>query len=81
MNKYTKPTFMLASLGVTALAAASGCSYVITDADKEVFDIWAPGWKENGFHPDEGCSIPIDKYCKFTASDSTTQTILKAFGS
>ncbi len=81
MNKYTKPTFVLASLGVTALAAASGCSYVITDADKEIFDIWAPGWKENGFHPDEGCSIPISNYCKFTASDDENLGVAKAFGS
>ena len=77
MNKYTKPTFMLASLGVTALAAASGCDYRITDEDKELFDIWYPGWKENGFNSLENCSVIIDSYCKWTASDSLT----KAFSS
>ena len=72
MNKYTKPTFMLASLGVTALGASS-CGYRISDEDKEILDAWDPGWKENGFNSGTECSFDIEAFCKFTASENLSQ--------
>ncbi len=82
MNKYTKPTFMLASLGVNALAASAGsCSYVISEAEKEDFDIMIPGWRENGFHAKENCTIHINAYCKFTSGTDGETNVLKAFSS
>ena len=72
MNKYTKPTFMIASLGVSALAAAS-CQTKVTDDDKDFFDNFLPGWETNGFHSTENCRMPLDEYfesyCKFTSAE------------
>ena len=80
MKNYTKPTFMLASLGIRASAAiATSCDYKITVEDREFFDLWAPGWEENGFHSEENCSIPIDQYCKFSAGSNESLGVVNAF--
>lgn len=82
MNKYTKPTFMLASLGVNALAAGAGsCSYVISESEKEEFDILIPGWREDGFHATENCKIHINSFCKFTSGSGENSNVTKAFSS
>lgn len=79
MNKYIKPTFMIASLGVTALAG-SNCSIQKDDRDMLLgflegeFDI------DKAFMQAEGCDENhqldgiIEGYCKFTAgSNGATQ--------
>ena len=73
MNKYTKPTFIIASLGVTALAG-SNCSIQKDDRDMLLgflegeFDI------DKAFMTAEGCIEVLDGivegYCKFTAGSN-----------
>ncbi len=71
MNKYTKPTFMLASLGVNALAAGGGCS--IQAADKEIImDVLGDDFAQ-AFENYQDCGMVveglIESYCKFTSLD------------
>ena len=80
MKNYTKPTFMLASLGIRAMAASS-CDYKITEDDKDFMNLWSPGWEEHGFHSAEGCTTPIDQFCKYTAGDNDSLGVANAFTS
>ncbi len=66
MNKYTKPTFMLASLGVNALAAGS-CSYIIDKDEKEMLETI---YGEGAFFVDAVCNgNPVEGMCKFTSGE------------
>ena len=78
MNKYTKPTFMIASLGVTALAG-SNCSIQREDREmiSSVLDRFGVDMNA-AFIEAENCTEIVDEfvdgYCKFTAgSNGATQ--------
>ena len=68
MKNYTKPTFMLASLGVNALAAGTNCS--ISSEDKEIISgiLGESDWNDGFGLGEENCTIPVVGYCKFTST-------------
>ncbi len=68
MNKYIKPTFMVASLGVNALAAGSGCAITADDRDL-IFDGASNEEIQKYFGREEGCNPWVESFCKFTSVD------------
>ncbi len=67
MNKYVKPEFILASLGVTALAA-SQCKYALKE--QEINDLYFV-FGEGAFFEDGGCNNnPVEGYCNQLLGDS-----------
>lgn len=78
MNKYIKPTFMVASLGVTALAG-SNCSIQKDDRDMILGFLEEYGYDSTQvFMGAEPCDQKVDDilegYCKFSAgSNGATQ--------
>ena len=81
MKDYIKPTFTLAGLIPTALAAT--CSVKVTSEDlTEIYAVFGVTDPEQAFTDSDGCTQPIPdgltQYCKFTSTPEATGIVISS---
>ena len=81
MKDYIKPTFTLAGLIPTALAAT--CSVKVTSEDlTEIYAVFGVTDPEQAFTESDGCDQPIPdgltQYCKFTSTPEATGIVISS---
>ena len=81
MKDYIKPTFALAGLFPTALAAT--CSVKVTSEDlAEIYATFGVTDPEKAFTEIDGCEQPIPdgltQYCKFTSTPEATGVVISS---
>ena len=81
MKDYIKPTFTLAGLIPTALAAT--CSVKVTSEDlTEIYATFGVTDPNKAFTETDGCEQPIPdgltQYCKFTSTPEATGVVISS---
>ena len=81
MKDYIKPTFTLAGLIPTALAAT--CSVKVTSEDlTEIYAVFGVTDPKQAFTESDGCDQPIPdgltQYCKFTSTPEATGIVISS---
>ena len=81
MKDYIKPTFTLAGLIPTALAAT--CTVKVTSEDLvEIYATFGVTDPEQAFTETDGCTQPIPdeltQYCKFTSTPEATGIVISS---